>query len=282
MDSQLTGVFTALVTPFKDDKVDFFSLEKLLKAQIHAGIKGFVVFGTTGESPTLQKQEKKEIAKFIKSHLSKETPLIFGAGGNDTASVIEELKFFEDNYNPTAFLSVVPYYNKPPQRGLVEHFKVIALNSATPIILYNVPSRTITALETDTIKILSEFPKIVGIKEASGNIEFAKKIREACGKHFILLSGDDASYDDFQAQGGNGIISVASHIIPSAFLKTEAKNSLELINSLYIESNPIPVKYALYKMGVIETPEMRKPLMPLDVKLQIVVDEILRKNGLIK
>ncbi len=282
MEFQLTGVFTALVTPFKDNKVDFFSLERLLKFQLDSGINGFVVFGTTAESPTLNVKEKDEIASFLKSHLSKKNKLIFGAGGNNTAAVSDELKHFEDKFNPDAFLSVVPYYNKPPQRGLLQHFRQIAGHSNTPIILYNVPSRTITSLELETIKELSEVDKIIGIKEASGNIDFAKKMREVCGNQFILLSGDDATYDEFQGAGGNGIISVASHIIPHAFLKTEARKNLELINSLYVESNPIPVKYALFRMRIIETPEMRVPLMQLDPKYHAAMENLLKKNGLLK
>lgn len=282
MNSQFSGVFTALVTPFRENRVDFSSLERLLKFQIESGINGFVVFGTTAESPTLSKNEKIEIAKFIKASVPKNMPLIFGAGGNNTQEVIEDLKFFEEQFTPNGFLSVVPYYNKPPQRGLVEHFSQIAKNSRTPIILYNVPGRTITSFEISTIKTLSTVKNIVGIKEASGNIEFDKEIRNSCGNDFVLLSGDDGTYDEFQAAGGNGIISVASHIIPNVFLRTEAKKNLELINSLYVESNPIPVKYALYKMGLISSPEMRLPLVTLDKKFHPGLDLILKTNGLIK
>ncbi|MEZ0392666.1 MAG: dihydrodipicolinate synthase family protein, partial [Pseudobdellovibrionaceae bacterium] len=180
-----------------------------------------------------------------------------------------------------AILVVVPYYNKPPQRGLLEHFKAIADATQIPNILYNVPSRTITFLEMETIKKLSEHPNVYGIKEASGNIELDRQIRQICGESFLLLSGDDASYDDFMNAGGDGVISVASHILPQAMLEQKATENRELIDLLFVEANPIPVKKALHLMGIIQSPECRLPLVTLaDVHVE-KLKKAMRQKGLL-
>ncbi len=171
------GVFTALITPFKNGKVDFHSLENLINYQIKNQITGFVVNGTTAESPALKESEVVEIFKFIKSKTDKQMPLIMGTGSNDTETTIKKSKEAEA-LGADAVLVVVPYYNKPPQRGLLEHYIKVADSVNIPVILYNVPSRTITSLELATIKKLSEHPNIIGIKEASGNIQFLKDIKE--------------------------------------------------------------------------------------------------------
>jgi 4-hydroxy-tetrahydrodipicolinate synthase len=175
----------------------------------------------------------------------------------------------------------VPYYNKPPQRGLFEHFKAVADAVNIPTILYNVPSRTITALEIETIKKLSEHPKIIGIKEASGNIQLAHQIRQTCGEEFLLLSGDDGSYEAFVSAGGDGVISVASHIIPGPMKKINLAGYKELIDLLFIEANPIPVKMALYLMGIIKSPELRLPLVSLSEQGSDKLKSEMKKRGLI-
>ena len=244
-------------------------------------MQGFVVHGTTGESPTVTGSERKKIFDFIKAKVPKGFPLIVGTGSNSTAQTIESSKEAE-KWGADAVLLVVPYYNKPPQRGLFEHFKAVASSIHIPSILYNVPGRTITALELETIKKLSEHPSIIGIKEASGNVEFAKQIRQACGESFLLLSGDDGTYDDFMKAGGDGVISVASHIIPQAFLKKEASKSLALIDLLFCEANPMPVKMALNLMGVIATPECRLPLMTLSDANKEKLKMAMTEKGLLK
>lgn len=266
------GVITALITPFQNGDIDFSSLDRLVRFQIENGVQGFVINGTTAESPTLTSAEREKIFRFVKERVPKDFPLIMGTGSNSTAKTIEESKEAE-KFGADAILVVVPYYNKPPQRGLLEHFKAIADSTNIPNILYNVPSRTITFLEIETIKKLSEHPNIFGIKEASGNIEMVRQIRQTCGEAFLLLSGDDGSYDDFMAAGGDGVISVASHIIPKAMLDRKATEHKELIDLLFIEANPIPVKKALQLMGITLSDECRLPL----VKLADVHTEKLRK-----
>lgn len=275
-----SGVTTALVTPFINGKVDFDSLENLVKDQIKRGVQGFVVNGTTAESPTLTPAETKEIFELVKKKSPAKFPIIFGTGSNSTEKTINSSRAAE-KMGADAILVVVPYYNKPPQSGMFEHFKSVADKVNIPVILYNVPSRTIVSLEIDTIKKLSKHPNIAGIKEATGNIQFAKQIREACGNEFTLLSGDDASYDQFVSAGGDGIISVASHIIPEVMLNVQASKHLDLINALFIESNPIPVKMALSMMKIIKSPELRLPLITLNSAFTMKLKTEMMKVGLI-
>lgn len=270
----LKTTITALVTPFKNDQIDFKSLENLVKQQIAGGVGGFVINGTTAESPTLDWNEVSQIFAKVKAIVPNNFPLIIGTGSNSTKKTIEDSKKAE-SLGADAVLVVVPYYNKPPQRGLVAHFTAVADAIKIPVILYNVPSRTITALSLASIEKLSQHPNILGIKEASGNIEFAKEIVDACGSEFLLLSGDDATYPEFLLAGGHGVISVASHILPKAFadlvsnpkMSAEYKKYLRLINLLFSEANPIPVKRALQLMGIIENAELRLPLCELDENL---------------
>lgn len=272
------GVITALITPFEKGEVDYPSLEKLIKFQLEKKISGFVINGTTAESPTLKKHEKKEIFSFVKSKVPSNFPLIMGTGSNSTEDTKEAAREAE-KMGADAQLVVVPYYNKPPQRGLFEHFKAVAESVQIPTILYNVPSRTITSLELETIKKLSAHPLIIGIKEASGNIEFAREIRKACGESFVLLSGDDGTYDEFMGIGGDGVISVASHIIPEDMILQRAKMNKELIDLLFVEANPIPVKKALYLMGIISSGECRLPLVELsDANTQRLLRSIQSKG----
>lgn len=270
------GTFTALVTPFKNDKVDFSSLDRLLKQQLEGGVDGFVVNGTTAESPTLTSTEVAEIFKHVRNFCGEKTPLIMGTGSNNTAKTIEDSKKAQD-LGADAVLLVVPYYNKPPQRGLFEHFKSVASSIKIPSILYNVPGRTITSLTTETIHNLSKVSGVIGIKEASGKIDFAQEIIKSCGKDFVMLSGDDGSYVEFLAVGGHGVISVATHVIPAQMVqwkKWVAENQVEkaradiskymdLINLLFAEANPIPVKKALQLMGILDSATLRLPLVEL-------------------
>jgi 4-hydroxy-tetrahydrodipicolinate synthase len=275
------GVITALITPFEKDEVDFASLERLIQFQLENGIQGFVINGTTGESPTLSSVERAKIFQFIKDRVPDDFPLIMGTGSNSTAKSVEDSKEAE-KLGADAILMVVPYYNKPPQRGLLEHFKTVADATNIPNILYNVPSRTITFLEMDTIKKLSEHPNIIGIKEASGNIQFDKELRKICGDSFLMLSGDDSTYDEFMAAGGDGVISVCSHIIPKAMLDIKASQYKSLIDLLFIEANPIPLKKALQLMGLIKTADCRLPLVSLSEAHTVKLQKALHEAGLLK
>ncbi len=280
--NKFKGVFTALITPFQNGKVDFKSLEKLVEHQVRDGIDGFVINGTTAESPTLKEQERDAIFMAVRAQVPSGYPLIMGTGSNSTDKTREDSRAAE-KLGADALLVVVPYYNKPPQRGLLEHFKAVASSATIPTLLYNVPGRTITSLEVETIKKLSEHPQIIGIKEATGNIEFARQIREACGREFLLLSGDDGTYDEFvESAGGDGVISVASHVLPAVMKKAEASKHLALINALFSEANPIPVKMALHLMGILASPECRLPLVALSENLTEKLKVELRKEGLIR
>ncbi len=271
----LSGVFTALITPFQNGAVDFHSLKKIIRYQLDNGINGFVVSGTTAESPCLSPQEREKIFQCVLTEVGGKVPVIVGTGSNNTEEAVL-LTQEAEKWGADAALVVVPYYNKPPQRGLIAHFKKIAGQTQLPILLYNVPSRTISKLELESVVELSRVANIVGIKEASGDFEFDKKIIASCPQNFIVSSGDDASYLPLTLAGGKGIISVGSHILPKEFVRffqrarkgdqsvmNEFQHYLDVINGLYIEANPIPVKMALYLMGQISSPELRLPLMAL-------------------
>lgn len=288
------GTFTALVTPFKAGKVDLHSLQKLVKQQLAGGVDGFVINGTTGESPTLTASEKAEVFKAVRSLCGPEIPLIMGTGSNSTAQTIEDSRKAEE-LGADAILVVVPYYNKPPQRGLFEHFKAVATAVKIPTILYNVPGRTITSLATDTIRDLARVAGVIGIKDATGKIDIAKEIISACGKEFIMLSGDDGTYVEFLYVGGHGVISVASHIIPAQMVqwkkwvsegqvekaRTDIAKYNDLINLLFVEANPIPVKKALQLMGILESAELRLPLTDLAPEHTEKLQAEMKKVGLL-
>lgn len=288
------GTFTAIVTPFKDNKIDFSSLDRLLKQQLEGGVDGFVVNGTTGESPTLTSDEVAELFKHIRKSCGPQVPLIVGTGSNSTAKTIEDSKKAE-SLGADALLVVVPYYNKPPQRGLYEHFKAVAESVKIPIILYNVPGRTITSLSVETIRDLSKISNIIGIKEASGKIDFAQEIIQACGKDFVMLSGDDGTYVEFLHVGGHGVISVASHVIPQQMVqwkkwvsegqvvkaRADIEKYMNLINVLFVEANPIPVKKAVQLMGLIDSASLRLPLVELSAENQEKLKIEMKKTGLL-
>jgi len=278
MSSNFKGVFTALVTPFKNQKIDYVSLEKLVKQQLAGKIEGFVVNGTTAESPNLNDDEVAELFKKIRTWTKGNVPLILGTGSNSTEKTVENTKQAGE-MGADAALVVVPYYNKPPQQGLYMHFKTVAEASKIPIILYNVPGRTITSLEPETVARLATVKNVVGIKEATGNMDMERNIIEKTSKDFIMLSGDDGTYADFLKNQGHGVISVATHVVPEIFVsitnfarKGQHVESAELlkkyktlIDLLFIEANPIPVKRALQYMGIIESAELRLPLVEMSV-----------------
>lgn len=279
MSSNFKGVFTALITPFKNQKIDFVSLEKLVKQQLAGKIEGFVVNGTTAESPNLNDEDVAELFKKIRTWTRGNVPLILGTGSNSTEKTIENTKQAGE-MGADAALVVVPYYNKPPQQGLYMHFKTVAEASKIPVILYNVPGRTITSLEPETVARLATVKNVIGIKEATGNMDIARKIIEKTSKDFVMLSGDDGSYADFLKNQGHGVISVATHVIPEVFVnitnfarKGQHADAAELLNKyktlidlLFIEANPIPVKRAMQYMGIIESAELRLPLVEMSVE----------------
>ncbi len=290
----LRTVMTALITPFDGGEVDYKSLERLVRHQRDSGVEGFIINGTTAESPTLTDLEVENIFKRVRSWTGAEFPLIVGTGTNSTAKT-EELSERAEAWGADGVLVVVPYYNKPPQRGMVKHFSAVAKSVSIPVLLYNVPGRTISALSLESICELSKVQNIVGIKEASGNIDFAKEISKATSPEFILLSGDDATYVDFLSAGGSGVISVASHIIPKEMViwkklvaqgkaeeaRQQIKKYAALIDLLFVEANPIPVKMALYQMGIIASPELRLPLVTMAEPLAEKLKQEMKSTGVL-
>ena len=268
------GVYTALVTPFVNGEVDFQSLAKLVRWQLDEGIQGFVVNGTTGESPTLTENEKLKILEVTQAEVSGAVPIVLGTGTNCTATTIAATQKAE-KLKVDGVLVVTPYYNKPPQRGLVAHYKAVAEQTSLPILLYNVPGRTAVSLTVETMAELSQVKNIVGVKEASGDLKVLKELTQSCPRDFALVSGDDETYLEFMKSGGVGVISVLSHVIPRKMREQiELATSAELARSifapfskltkmLFSEANPIPVKSALHMMGIIARDEMRLPLVPL-------------------
>ncbi len=274
--NNLRGVITALVTPFKNGELDKKSFVRLLHQQLDQGVDGFVINGTTGESPSLLLDEVRQLVQIAKTETAGKVPLIVGTGGNSTARTCE-MSVEVCKWQPDALLVVVPYYNRPPQRGLSEHFKQVARASTVPVYLYNVPSRTVASLDPETTAELSAVENINGIKDATGNMEVTATLKRSVRPGFVLLSGDDVSCVDFCARGGSGVISVSSHIIAAEMREYLSRASssasdeykkkyADLMKWLYIEANPIPVKMALHWMGVIDSPELRLPLVALDRK----------------
>lgn len=288
--------FTALITPFEpgSERIDFESFDNLLMKQFENGIEGFVINGTTGESPTLAWDEVEALYKRAKAKLGNEVTFILGTGTNSTAASCE-LGRKAKELGADGVLAVVPYYNKPPQRGLVSHFQKIA-EVSPPVILYNVPGRTITSMTPETVQELSTHANIVGIKEASGDIDLMKRMKKSVDSHFVFLSGDDGTYVDFLKEGGDGVISVATHVIPrqivdwkkwvQAGLASHAEEDLQkykkLIDLLFVEANPIPVKAALRQMGIIKAADLRLPLVNLLDKYNAELVTEMKSVGVIK
>lgn len=283
---KLAGTGVALVTPMNSQgEIDFASLKKLL-AHTAKGVDYYVVMGTTGESATLSKEEKKSVLAFVKENNKKKLPIVYGIGGNYTQSVLEEIKS-TDLGGVDALLSVSPYYNKPSQEGIYLHFKEIASTSPLPIILYNVPGRTASNLTAETTLRLSGLKNIIGIKEASGNLEQCMKIAREMPKDFLLISGDDLLTLPIYTMGGAGVISVLANALPITFQKIKngvqngklaqaqaAQFSLLDINApMYEEGNPVGVKFLLSLMGVCE-PFVRLPLIKASNSLQKKISQL--------
>ena len=289
----LKGFYTALVTPFNNKKVDFPSLKKLIEWQIKGGINGLVINGTTAESPTLSEDEVQSIFKFIKDIVGQSIPLVVGTGSNSTSKTVEITKKAQD-WGADGALVVVPYYNKPSQNGLIQHFQEVSNNCSLPIIAYNVPGRTITSMNVNTIHEVAKLKNIIGIKEASGDLKFdsemIQKLNTLSEKKFNILSGDDPTFLDFISLGGHGVISVMSNLFPKkstfwynnfnnneSLTKKDFNNYLELIKIMYCEANPIPVKWMLYQQGIIQSPELRLPLTTLDSKFHDPIKKLLNE-----
>ena len=282
----ITGTGVALITPFdSNQQVDFVGLANLLKHTEH--VDYWVVHGTTGEAATTTSYEKAEIATFIRKNNPSNKPLVYGLGGNNTQHLLDDLKTI-DFTGFAAILSVSPYYNKPSQEGIYQHYTKLADNSPLPLVLYNVPSRTMSNLTAQTTLRLAAHENIIGIKEASGNLEQCMRIANGKPAHFALISGDDLLTVPMIAIGATGVISVMANAFPSfsemvrlALAGNYEKASTILygllaINELmYVESNPVGVKYALELMGVCKS-EVRMPLLAASDELRANLAKLIK------
>ena len=287
------GVFVAIVTPFKNGKVDEKSLRDLIAYQIAGGVDGIVPCGTTGESATLNHEEHDQVIGIAVDACKGKVAVLAGTGSNSTQEAIE-LSHNAERAGADGLLQITPYYNKPSQEGLYQHFSSIASNTSLPIVLYNVPSRTAVNMSPETVIRLAEIKNIVGIKEASGSLQAISEIIDICGKDFIVLSGDDPLLWPILAIGGRGVISVTANILPakvSAMCKAAADGNLAVARSLhyelrdindilFIDTNPVPVKTALYLMDKIEN-EFRAPLCELSRNHQEKIKEVLERHELL-
>jgi 4-hydroxy-tetrahydrodipicolinate synthase len=285
----LGRLITAMVTPFKENgEVDYEQAKKLALALLSSGSDGIVVVGTTGESPTLIRKEEDRLFREIKEVVGNRGSVIAGTGSNSTAEALEATKAAE-KVGVDACLLVVPYYNKPTQDGLYQHYKTIAESTTLPCIVYNVPSRTVASISADTVVKLSKIENIIGIKEASGNLEQIAKIISGARKDFVVWSGNDGDTLPMLAIGAYGVISVASHLVGKQIKemiesftsgKTEKaasihRNLIPLFNALFVVANPIPLKYALNHVG-FNVGKPRLPLTEPDEKTAAIIKDALK------
>lgn len=287
------GSYTALVTPFRDGAVDEEAFVRIVEWQISEGTHGLVPVGTTGESPTLSHDEHKRVVELTVATAAGRVPVIAGAGSNATAEAIEFTRHAK-SVGASAALIVTPYYNKPTQEGLYQHYKAINDAVDLPIIIYNIPGRSVVDMSVETMSRCYELPNVVGVKDATANLARVSQQRAAMGPVFNQLSGEDATALGFMAHGGHGCISVASNVAPrlsaqfqEACLKGDYAAALALQDQLmplhdvmFIETNPSPVKYALSRLGLCSD-EARLPLVPLKEATKQAIDAALVKVGLL-
>ena len=287
------GAHTALITPFKGGQIDEESFRSFIDFQISEGIHGLVPVGTTGESPTLSHEEHKLAVELCVQQADKRVPIIAGTGSNNTEEAIDLTRHAE-SAGADAALVVTPYYNKPTQKGLYSHFEAISKSTKLPIIIYNIPGRSIVDMSTETMKSLFKIENIVGVKDATSNIPRVYESKTIIGENFNQLTGDDATTLAFMTYGGHGSISVTSNIAPklcSQFMQlclskdfAEASKIndklMPLHHALFVESSPGPVKYAASKLGLCGE-EIRLPLTLISDETKVLVDKALKHASLI-
>ena len=289
----LTGSLVAIVTPMLEDgSLDLARFKSLIDWHIAEGTQGIVVVGTTGESPTVDFDEHKELIRIAVAHAAGRVPIIAGTGANSTAEAIE-LSESAKHSGAQLSLSVVPYYNKPTQEGMYRHFRAIAEAVDLPLILYNVPGRTVADLQNDTVLRLAQVPNIVGIKDATGGMDRCSDLLRRAPKDFAIYSGEDVAGLPLMLMGGHGVISVTANVAPRLMQEMcaaalagdlararEANNRLLALHTkLFVEGNPIPVKWALAQMGLI-APGLRLPLVPLSANFHEVVRHAMQQAGI--
>ena len=278
-----SGALTALVTPFKNGEVDVEALEGMVEFQIHGGIHGLVPCGTTGETPAMTEEEDRLVIGTVVRVAGGRVPVVAGSGSNSTEMAIKYTRMAQEE-GADGSLQVAPYYNKPTQEGLYRHFATIAESTDLPIVLYNIPGRTAVTVSAETIGRLAEIPNIVGVKESTLSMNMTSDIKSLCGEDFAILSGDDPMTLPMMALGGQGVISVASNVVPAAvsdmvgaLLDGDFERGRELhyellplFRALFVETNPIPVKTAASILGLCSD-EMRLPMIPLqDENLEVL------------
>ncbi len=291
----LKGPMVAIVTPFKNNEIDEEALRKLVNFHIENGTMGIIPCGTTGESATLSYEEHERVIEIVIDEVNKRIPVIAGTGSNNTKEAIELTKAAKEAGADAALL-ITPYYNKPTQEGLYYHYKKVAEEVNIPIVMYNVPGRTAVNLLPETVAKLAKIPNILGIKDATGSINVLTEMIELTkGEEFYFLSGDDFIYYPFLCVGGHGVISVVSNVAPKLMRdlydvvqNNDYKKAKELhfkvyniSKAMFLQTNPIPVKKALYLMGMIED-EIRLPLVSLNGEPLEKLKEILKKEGILK
>jgi 4-hydroxy-tetrahydrodipicolinate synthase len=290
-----TGTYTAIVTPFRNGQLDERAFEKLIQLQIRGGVDGIVPVGTTGESPTVSFEEHTRIIELSVKFAARKIKVLAGTGANSTSEAIY-LTQAAETAGANGSLQVAPYYNKPTQEGLYQHFRAIANSTKLPIVLYSIPGRCGIEIAVDTVvRLARDCKNIVGIKEAGGSPDRVSQLRITLGPKFTILSGDDSLTLPFMAVGADGVISVASNVIPkqvaemvNAFAKGEARKALKLhlkyyplFKDLFIETNPVPVKAALAMLGSVAE-EYRLPLVAMGAKNREALEKTLRACGVLK
>jgi 4-hydroxy-tetrahydrodipicolinate synthase len=292
----MNGSLVAIVTPMAEDgSLDFDAYRRLIEWHVAEGTSGIVAVGTTGESPTVDVEEHGELIRVAVETVRGRVPVIAGTGGNSTREAISLTKHARD-VGASATLQVVPYYNKPTQEGLYRHFRAVAEAVDLPVILYNVPGRTVADLANDTAVRLAAVPGIVGLKDATGDLARAADLLRRCPRGFSLFSGNDDSALALMLLGGRGVISVTANVAPRgmaelcrAALAGDTTRSrqinerlLPLHAKLFVESNPAPVKWALQRMGRIASAQVRLPLVPLSEGLRPTVEAAMRESGILE
>ncbi len=287
------GVITAMVTPFTNGRVDFAAFERLIEFQIAAGVHGLVPVGTTGETSTLSMEEHRDLVQCCVEKAAGRVKVIAGAGSNNTAEMLE-LAHHAKTVGADAVLVVAPYYNKPSQEGLYQHFKALNDHVEIPALLYNVPGRTVVDMSNEVIVRLSKLPNIVGIKDATGAMDRMSQLRVDIAEGFSFISGDDPTLIGYMAHGGHGVISVTSNVAPAmmvAMYKAAAQGAfdtarqvqdklIKLHKALFADSSPSPTKYAMSRLGLCSD-EVRLPIVPCSQSVRPVVDAAMDVAGLV-
>ena len=285
---RLQGVWLPIVTPFLHNQIDFSSLKKLIDYYIAKGIHGIIPLGTTGESPTITDTEYEQIIAVTVEYVNNRVPVIAGLGGNDTQKLIQKVKTIE-KYNLNGILSVCPYYSRPSQNGIYEHFRAVSESTDLNIVIYNIPYRTGINIENETIYRLAECTNIVGLKDSCGDIKQTMSLLLKPPANFSILTGEDILYYVSLALGGAGGILASAHLETETFINiynklkaNDQQSALEdwkrlstIIPLLFAEPNPTPIKYLLFKLGLIHSMETRLPLTPVSAGLQAKLDRLI-------